>query len=112
MGAGDSHAVSRFHMTDEDVVKECGDTSRVKQLNILVTGATSGIGIETARVLAVAGANVYAMGRSETKLQEVTHAISKELQEKPSTAGSIHGVLCDLNSLLSVKQFGECETVC
>ena len=98
---------SRFHLTAEDIVKECGDTSRVKQLNILVTGATSGIGIETARILAVAGANVYAMGRSETKLQEVTQAISKELQEKLSTAGSIHGVICDLNSLASVKQFAE-----
>ena len=107
MGSNASHPVSRFHLTAEDIVKECGDASRVKQLNILVTGATSGIGIETARVLAVAGANVYAMGRSETKLQEVTQAISKELQEKPSTAGSIHGVLCDLNSLASVKQFAE-----
>ena len=107
MGAGDSQSVSRFHMTGEDIVKECGDTSRVKQLNVLVTGATSGIGSETARVLAVAGANVYAMGRSEAKVQEVARAISKELQEKSSTAGSIHGVLCDLNSLASVKQFAE-----
>ena len=37
----------------------------------------------------------------------MTRAISKELQEKSSTAGSIHSVLCDLNSLASVKQFAE-----
>ena len=103
MGAGSSKAVSRFHMTGETIVRECGDASRVKQLHALVTGATSGIGIETARVLAVAGANVYAMGRNETKLQEVIQAIEKELQEKPSTAGSIQGVVADLDSLTSIK---------
>ena len=107
MGVASSKAVSRFHMTGEEIVKECMDASRVKQLHALVTGATSGIGIETARVLAVVGANVYAMGRSDTKVQEVTQAINKELQEKSLTIGSIRGVLCDLNSLASVKQFAE-----
>jgi NAD(P)-dependent dehydrogenase (short-subunit alcohol dehydrogenase family) len=106
MGSSASRPVSRFSLTAEDVVQECGANGKVKHLNILVTGATSGIGIDTARVLALAGAKVYLMGRSETKLKEVLDTINKALQEKPS-GGSVEGVLCDLNSLASVKQFAE-----
>jgi NAD(P)-dependent dehydrogenase (short-subunit alcohol dehydrogenase family) len=106
MGSSDSRSVSRFHMTAQDIVDECGENSKAKQLQILVTGATSGIGIETGRVLALAGAKVYLMGRSETKLQEVIENINKDLQQKPS-GGSVQGVLCDLNSLASIKQFAE-----
>jgi NAD(P)-dependent dehydrogenase (short-subunit alcohol dehydrogenase family) len=97
---------SRYHMTAQDVIEECGENSKVKHSNILVTGATSGIGIETGRALALAGAKVYLMGRSETKLQEVIENINKELQQKPS-GGSVQGVICDLNSLASVKQFAD-----
>jgi NAD(P)-dependent dehydrogenase (short-subunit alcohol dehydrogenase family) len=105
MGSGDSH-VSRFNMTAEDIINECGENSKIKSSHILVTGATSGIGIETGRALALAGAKVYLMGRSETKLQEVIGNINKELQEKRSD-GSVEGVICDLNSLASIKQFAE-----
>ncbi|CAF1094118.1 unnamed protein product [Rotaria magnacalcarata] len=97
---------TRFSMTGQDIVKECGDNSQIKNLHILVTGATSGIGIETGRILALAGANVYLMGRSETKLNEVRENISKELQQKSST-GTVNGAICDLNSLASIKQFAE-----
>ncbi|CAF0984684.1 unnamed protein product, partial [Rotaria sordida] len=42
----------------------------------------------------------------ETKLQQVLENINKELQEK-SSSGSVQSVICDLNSLLSIKQFAE-----
>lgn len=106
MGSGGSSPISRYNLTAEDIVKDCGEDSNVKQLHILVTGATSGIGIETGRVLAIAGARVYLLGRSETKLQQVLESINKELQEKSST-GSVQGFICDLNSLASIKQFAE-----
>jgi NAD(P)-dependent dehydrogenase (short-subunit alcohol dehydrogenase family) len=106
MGSGASRPVARRDMTAQDIVNECGANSNVKNASILVTGATSGIGIETGRVLALAGAKVYLMGRSETKLQEVLENIKNELQQKSST-GSVEGVICDLNSLASVKQFAE-----
>lgn len=106
MGANSSCSPDRRNLTAEDIVKECGEDSNVKRLHILVTGATSGIGIETARVLALAGAKVYLMGRSETKLQAVIDNINKELREKSST-GSTEGVVCDLDSLASIKQFAE-----
>ncbi|CAF1256751.1 unnamed protein product [Rotaria sordida] len=106
MGSNGSRSASRHNMTAQDIVNECGENSNAKNLHILVTGATSGIGIETSRILALAGAKVYLMGRSETKLQQVLENINKELQEKSSN-GSIQGVICDLNSLLSIKQFAE-----
>jgi NAD(P)-dependent dehydrogenase (short-subunit alcohol dehydrogenase family) len=106
MGSDASRPVARRDMTAQEIVNECGEDSKVKTAHILVTGATSGIGIETGRILALAGAKVYLMGRSETKLQEVMENIKKDLHQKSST-GSVEGVICDLNSLASVKQFAE-----
>ena len=94
---------SRFHLTTQDVINECCQNSQIIQKYILVTGATSGIGLETGRALACAGAKVYLMGRDEVKLQDVIQNINNELQEKRST-GTVHGVICDLDSLVSVKQ--------
>lgn len=104
MGSGSS--ASRASLTATDIVNECSKQVSISSLNILVTGATSGIGLESARVLALAGAQVYAMGRSETKLQEVLQSISKQL-EQSTNGGSIKPALCDLNSLQSIKTFAE-----
>ena len=101
-----SRPIPRRDMTAQDVINECGENSNVKNAHILVTGATSGIGVETARSLALAGAKVYLMGRSEKKLEEVNESINKDLQAK-SSGGSVESVLCDLNSLASIKQFAE-----
>ncbi|MBK6380289.1 MAG: SDR family oxidoreductase [Chitinophagaceae bacterium] len=43
----------------------------LKGKNILITGATGGIGSETARLLKVSGANLFLTGRNEAKLQQV-----------------------------------------
>ena len=40
---------------------------------VLITGATTGIGKETAIYLAKSGYIVYGAGRRENKLQELTH---------------------------------------
>lgn len=104
MGSGNSHPVSRFHLTAQDVINECDKNGTINNLSILVTGATSGIGIETSRVLAFNGAKVFLMGRDKSKLEDVVNSINNEL--KPSI-GSVQGVVCDLNSLASVKQFAQ-----
>lgn len=40
----------------------------LKGKNILITGATGGIGSETARLLKVSGANLFLTGRNAAKL--------------------------------------------
>ena len=106
MGSSSSCTASRFHLTAQDIVKGCGAAGQLKHLHILVTGASSGIGIETGRVLASNGAKVYMMGRSEGKLNEVIQDLNQQLQQQGST-GSFQGVICDLNSLASIKRFAE-----
>ncbi|CAF1239006.1 unnamed protein product [Adineta ricciae] len=106
MGINSSQTPRRQNLTAQDIIHECNEQSKVKQSYVLVTGATSGIGIETGRTLALAGAKVYLMGRSETKLQKVVTDINEELQQS-TAGGSVQGVLCDLNSLASIKTFAQ-----
>ena len=82
----------------EDVAKAYDD--QVKGKVVLVTGAASGIGFETARVLAVHGATVYVGARSLAKCEEAITAIratapQAELKLKPFVA--------DLSSLKTIK---------
>ena len=109
MGSGSYHSVSRARMTAQEVVNECGSSSAIKQLHVLITGASAGIGIETGRVLACNGAKVYLMGRNETKLQEVVDTINNELKQQQSqtSGGFVQGGICDLNSLASIKEFAQ-----
>jgi NAD(P)-dependent dehydrogenase (short-subunit alcohol dehydrogenase family) len=60
---------------------------------ILVTGCTSGIGLETARVLALRGASVICAARSAEKAQNVARAISAQAT----------GVACDLTDPASIR---------
>ncbi|CAF2507552.1 unnamed protein product [Rotaria sp. Silwood2] len=107
MGTGNSRSNSRFYLTTQDIINECGLGNQMANLHVLVTGATSGIGLETGRALACAGANVYLMGRNEEKLQGVLQNINNELQQRQQSIGYVQGLICDLNSLVSVKQCAE-----
>lgn len=68
---------------------------------MLVTGAYSGLGHETARALAAKGAHIIASGRDATKLA----AAADELAEL--TKARIDMLVCDLASLASVRAAGE-----
>lgn len=78
----------------------------VKGKVAMVTGCTSGIGVETARALAYKGAHVFLVARNETKLNKVKASI---LKGSPSAKLTI--IVCDLNDLKSVrscaKQFAD-----
>lgn len=64
----------------------------------LVTGATSGIGTETVRVLALRGAHVYLAGRSASKLASTKASLLADLP-----AGTkLSTIVCDLMDLTSV----------
>lgn len=76
--------------TAQDVI----DTFKVdlSGKNVVVTGASSGIGIETAKALSLAGANVFALGRNVEKTRGAVADFGATV------------VQCDLGSLASVRK--------
>ena len=69
---------------------------------ILITGATDGIGLETAKLLASDGHNLLIHGRNAEKL----NAVKKLLAAIPN-AGSINSYLADLSIFSDVKKLVE-----
>lgn len=67
---------------------------------IVVTGAASGIGVETARALALAGAEVTIAARDLGKAKEVADAINAEAGKPRASIGRL-----DLADLSSVRDF-------
>lgn len=65
----------------------------------LVTGGTSGIGVETARALFATGADVFITGRDLNKARGVIEDIRKSTQG----GGKLEAIEMDMDSLDSVK---------
>lgn len=70
----------------------------IKGKTALITGGTSGIGLETARGLAREGCNVILTSRSGTKAQEVAESLS-------DSSANLRGLELDLASPDSVRKF-------
>ena len=68
----------------------------------IVTGSTSGLGLETARVLAMRGARVIVAARSETKARRVMRELEHEDQ-----GAQLEFHHLDLSNLASVRGFAE-----
>lgn len=83
----------------------------LKQQTIVITGASSGIGLATARMAASRGANVVLAARSRDTLQDIE-------QEINSQGGSALSVTCDVSKLedlerlsaAALKQYGQIDT--
>lgn len=69
------------------------------QKTILLTGATDGIGFETAKMLVSHGHNILVHGRNATKLEKVVHQL-KVIAE----GGAIEGYLADLSNMAEVEK--------
>jgi short-subunit dehydrogenase len=67
---------------------------------VLITGATSGIGVETARAMYATGARVFVMVRDTAKLQPIVADIIKSTKG----TGNIEVIEMDLDSLDSVRK--------
>jgi hypothetical protein len=83
--------------TAEDVTAACPDLGAV---TAVITGATSGIGAETARVLAKRGARVVIPARSVKAAEDVRARIRAECP-----AADVLVLPLDLSSLASVRAF-------
>ncbi|MEM9213752.1 MAG: SDR family NAD(P)-dependent oxidoreductase [Cyanobacteria bacterium P01_F01_bin.150] len=75
------------------------------QKTILVTGATDGIGLETARMLVTMGHNVLLHGRNAAKLKEVENTLSTEI--KGQERGSIASYVADLSRMSEVESLAK-----
>ncbi|KZV52172.1 short-chain dehydrogenase TIC 32, chloroplastic-like [Dorcoceras hygrometricum] len=86
--------------TAEEIARDCCGSVSAPQLTAIVTGATSGIGAETARVLAKNGVKVIIPARNLRKAEIVKENIRKENPESAVTIIEI-----DLSSFASIQRF-------
>lgn len=75
------------------------------QKNILITGATDGIGLETARMLVSLGHHVLLHGRNQAKLADVEITLSAL-----TGGGGIESYLADLSSMKDVEELANAVT--
>ncbi len=87
----------KANWTAKDIPSQAGK-------RVIVTGANSGVGFQTARELARAGAEVVLAGRSPERIR---HAVGKIKAEQPQA--EVHAGLLDLSTLASVRAFAEAE---
>ncbi|MFO0685163.1 MAG: SDR family oxidoreductase [Sandaracinus sp.] len=66
---------------------------------VIVTGATAGVGKETARALVRKGADVVVVGRDAKKIDETVRELRAEAK-----GSAVDAVRCDLSSLASVRE--------
>ena len=94
-------APARSFPTGEDITHGINLNGKVA----LVTGGTSGIGVDTCRILALRGAHVYIVARNMKKLEETKRDIETALrnESKNVVVGKISIIQCDLNDLQSVQ---------
>mmetsp|Transcript_6790 Transcript_6790/g.14987 ORF Transcript_6790/g.14987 Transcript_6790/m.14987 type:complete len:429 (+) Transcript_6790:71-1357(+) len=74
---------------------------------VVITGGTSGLGLETAKRLSAAGASVVLTSRDSEKGKIAVDAVEEYLRSKRIDGGSVYSLVLDLDDLDNVKQFPE-----
>jgi len=83
--------------TAEQVIADCGLKGAWKDRVVLVTGATSGIGLESAKALASTGATLILTARDSSKADLLLKHFVGEIRERVTV------LPMDLNSLKSIQ---------
>jgi NAD(P)-dependent dehydrogenase (short-subunit alcohol dehydrogenase family) len=86
------------------IVKDEGLTSKLADKVVVITGVSSGIGIETARAMHATGAILFVTARNEAKTQPV---IKEIFESDPTNKAPIHLITMENESLDTVKEAGE-----
>ncbi|KAI8629747.1 putative short-chain dehydrogenase [Xylariaceae sp. FL1651] len=92
-GPGDQRPTALKILEDNGLIQAWSDKV------VLITGATSGVGIETARAMYATGAKVFVMVRDTKKMQPIVADILKSTKG----TGDIDVIEMDLESLDSVR---------
>ena len=92
-----------FQATGESVLATLpGGYTNVKNQTVLITGGNSGLGLETARVLAKAGSKVIIASRTQKNAEEAIKSIKEKLPNLSSE--NIDYILLDLADQKQIKQ--------
>jgi NAD(P)-dependent dehydrogenase (short-subunit alcohol dehydrogenase family) len=93
-GPGDARPTARKIVEDEGLVGKLTDKV------ILITGCTSGIGLETARALLATGAHIFITARDLKKADDVLKTLRTSVK---AGEGKIDVLTLELDSLQSVR---------
>ena len=85
---------------DPDLFRERSLSKSIEGKKILITGASSGIGRETALKIGEAGGEVILVSRTREKLEEVADAVK-------STGGTAHVHPCDLSDMDDIQRLAD-----
>lgn len=98
-GPGDARPTAMQIIEDEGLID-----GKLQGVTALVTGASSGIGVETARALHAAGAHVVMPVRNRDKGEASVRDITESNAQR-ARAGELELMDLDLDSLQSVRSF-------
>jgi NAD(P)-dependent dehydrogenase (short-subunit alcohol dehydrogenase family) len=85
---------------DPDLFRERSLSSSIGEKKVLITGASSGIGLETALKIGEAGGEVLLVSRTREKLEEVAKQVE-------SRGGTAHVHPCDLSDLEDIDRLAK-----
>ena len=74
---------------------------------VLITGASTGLGLESAKRLAAGGATIVLTSRNASKGEKAVESVKNYLTGKGITESKIYNLILDLDDLEDVKKFPE-----